>query len=108
MAEYQLPHKINSSILVGEVPDECYCNYTAHLYLKSRYNNFELSLKVGVVDRIPYHVSSSTIKSLHTFEVDVPLADSSFSSSSSVDILIGEQHADVILLGRKQFMEAYA
>lgn len=34
--------KTNSSILIGIAPDECNSNYAVHLYLKSRYNDFEL------------------------------------------------------------------
>lgn len=103
MQKNKLVSRSNSSIITGISLEDFGTNSSVQLALESRFGNCKIYLEADAVARISYKVSPHVIKYLES-SLNVPLADCSL-ASPDVDILIGGQHANKLLLGNKKFFD---
>ncbi len=100
--KHRIASRPSSSNIAGVAPYEIESIATVSLHLKSRINNYQLDFDANVVGRIPYHVTPDVIKCIECLESELPLADCHI-DSTSVDMLIGAEFSNSILLGKKKF-----
>ncbi|KAK7575924.1 hypothetical protein V9T40_012210 [Parthenolecanium corni] len=83
-------------------PGQYSTSLSVTLKVKSRYSDYNLEFEANVVGRVPYQISSRTLKKVENLDPELKLADCQL-PYSSVDILIGGQYSNRILSGHKKF-----
>ncbi|XP_065219651.1 uncharacterized protein LOC135845113 [Planococcus citri] len=103
-AKLKMEKSESPTMLVGITNDTVQLNYSVPCVLRSRYSNFSIAIKAEVVEKIPYAVNKSNVKSvIEGFSLQ--FGESTDLPYSSVDILLGSEYAEFVLKDKRQFVD---
>ncbi|XP_065211046.1 uncharacterized protein LOC135839099 [Planococcus citri] len=103
-AKLKMERSESPTMLVGITNDTVQLNYCVSCVLRSRYSNFSIAIKAEVVEKIPYAVNKSNVKSvIEGFSLQ--FGESTDLPYSSVDILLGSEYAEFVLKDKRHFVD---
>ncbi len=101
--KHHLKPKSSLSTIAGVSPSDFTSCASVKLHLTSRVSDYSMVFEANIVERIPYEVTANIIKMVDSMKGSLQLADVSL-PSTKVDILIGGEFANQILLGNKKYV----
>lgn len=101
----RIPTQKSFMSVTGINASEMPSNHLASLTIKSRFNDFRLTINANVIPQIPYKLNRKALEtSLQSLLPDLPYADSEL-GHDDIDILLGVEFVNFCLLGEKRFVE---